>query len=283
MVVLSVVGDYFTDLWASIITFFSNNGMEIATRAILALLVIVGGHYLIKLLVFILRKAARINDRRVDRSARAFVINLLKLILNVILFLAVLSIIKVDLSGLATIISAAVLAIGLSIQDVIANFASGVIILSTKPFLTGDWVEIDGASGSVENVGMLTTSIITIDQQRVNIPNKIVVNTKITNYNAKPTRRAAITLPFAYQVDVDQVRAIGFEIINADERILRSPDPAIVIDGFDERGVKISFRFHTRTVEFWAVLFEFNEKLLKELQAKDITPMYRKYQIEMEK
>ncbi|MFA6854821.1 MAG: hypothetical protein WCR35_00730, partial [Bacilli bacterium] len=71
MVVLSVVGDYFTDLWASIITFFSNNGMEIATRAILALLVIVGGHYLIKLLVFILRKAARINDRRVDRSARA--------------------------------------------------------------------------------------------------------------------------------------------------------------------------------------------------------------------
>ena len=279
----SVVSDYFADLWTNIVNFFSINGMDIITRTLFALLVIIGGHYLIKFLVFLLRKAARINDRRVDRSARAFIINLLKLILNVVLFVIVLSIIKVDLSGLATIISAAVLAIGLSIQDVIANFASGVIILTTKPFLTGDWVDIDNASGSVENVGMLTTSIITVDHQRVIIPNKIVVNTKIINYNAKPTRRVSITLPFAYQVDVDQVRAIGYTIINADERILRSPDPLIVVDGFDERGVKIAFRFFTRTVEYWDILFDINEKLLKELQAQNISPIYRKYQIEMEK
>lgn len=281
MKTLSAVTDYFTNLWNQIQTFFTNHGSEIVTRAVFALIAIVAGHYLIKLIGFILRKLMRVNDRRVDRSARAFLINLLKLVLRIALVILVLSIIKVDLSGLATIISAAVLAIGLSVQDVISNFASGVIILTTKPFLTGHWVEIDGASGSVESVGMLTTSLVTIDQQLVVIPNKVVVNSKIVNYHMKPTRRTNITIAFAFDVDVAKVREIGMNLIQAEERVLSSPTPVVLVTNLSEAGVSITFRFHVPTNDYWNVFFKFNEDLLLALQEANIQPLYRKYQVQV--
>ncbi|MGI6714214.1 MAG: mechanosensitive ion channel family protein [Bacilli bacterium] len=281
MKVLSAVSDYFANLWEQIKTFFTNNGSEIITRTFFAILAIVVGHYLIKLLIYILRKALKINDKRVDRSARAFLINLLKLVLRILLVLLVLSIIKVDLTGLATIISAAVLAIGLSVQDVISNFASGVIILTTKPFLTGQWVEIDGASGSVESVGMLTTTLVTIDQQLVVIPNKAVVNSKIKNYHMKPTRRANITLDFPFDVDVEQVRSIAMELINAEERILSAPAPMVVVATLTDLGVGISIRFYVPTGDYWNVYFKYNEDLIGALKKANIIALYRTYQLEV--
>lgn len=253
---------YLIDLqtwWNDLIKFFQNNGTDILMRTLIALLVLIGGHYLIKLFIAILRKASRIKKSEVDRSARAFVISLVGVLLRFGLAIIVLLILNVNLAGLASIISAGVLAIGLSLQDLIGNLAAGVTLLTSKPFVTGDFIAVADKMGSVRRVGLIHTALDTPDNQRILVPNKFIVNNAITNYSLNVTRRGQVRLNFSYEYEPDMIKNMFTELINKEERILESPAPSVVVFGFNEYGFEVIIRFYTHVNDYWDTLFVLNE------------------------
>ncbi|MDY0118443.1 MAG: mechanosensitive ion channel family protein [Bacilli bacterium] len=269
---------YLIDLqtwWNDLIKFFQNNGTDILMRTLIALLVLIGGHYLIKLFIAILRKASRIKKSEVDRSARAFVISLVGVLLRFGLAIIVLLILNVNLAGLASIISAGVLAIGLSLQDLIGNLAAGVTLLTSKPFVTGDFIAVADKMGSVRRVGLIHTALDTPDNQRILVPNKFIINNAITNYSLNVTRRGQVRLNFSYEYEPDMIKNMFTELINKEERILESPAPSVVVFGFNEYGFEVIIRFYTHVNDYWDTLFVLNEAVIKTLKDNKITPSTR--------
>jgi small conductance mechanosensitive channel len=269
---MGTFGENFMQWWNGIVAFFNDNGMNILMRTILVLVVLILGHYLIKLILYLLRKASRIKVNQVDRSVRSFVISLIGILLRFALAVAILSIIQVNLTGLASILSAGVLAIGLSLQDLISNFAAGVTLLSSKPFVTGDYIEVGEFSGTVRNITVIHTVLDTVNNQYVLLPNKVVLNEGIINYSRNLTRRGRIDLNFSYDYDQEKIKKVLFDIINADERVLRSPDPNVAVTGFNNYGYQMTIFFYATTATYWDLLFDLNKKIVETLRKENIIP-----------
>lgn len=264
------------DWWASIETFFSNNGADLITRILLATIVTVGGHFLLKFLFVILRKSMNINKNRVEKSAQSFLLDVISVVCKVALVVLVLTILGVSFTGIATIISSGILAVGIALQDFIGNFASGILIILNKPFKAGDFVTIDGAEGTITEVKMMSTSLDTPNGQVITIPNRIIMSNYVTNYETNGRRRGVITLTLEFSQSVDQVTEIIDNILKEEKRLLKKMKYNIVITSYNEIGYVLSVRYHTKTSDYWDVTFSFNEKILKGLQENGITPAVKK-------
>ncbi|MGI6644399.1 MAG: mechanosensitive ion channel family protein [Bacilli bacterium] len=263
----------FEKWWQDVVEFFNTNGMDILMRTVIIIVVIIVGHYLINFILFILRRINRIDTKKQTRSVRSFVISLVAVLLRFALAIIVLLIANVNLSSLASIISAGVLAIGLALQDLIGNFAAGVTLLSSKPFVVGDYITVDEFSGTVTQIGVIHTSLDTPDNQHILLPNKFVINNGLTNYSRNITRRAQIQLNFDYKHNPEVIKKILFDIVLNDERILRSPDPNVIVYGFNNYGFEIRVRFYAHNDNYWSLLFEINERIIAELKKNDIIPV----------
>lgn len=268
---------FFKDLWAKL----SDGAMwgNALLRIVGIVLLIVVGHFAIKLVLKILERVLNINKKRRDPSVNRFIYSVVSVTLKGLLVITVIYAIGIPITGLSTVLSSAILAIGLSLQDTVANFAAGVQILSTRPFATGDWVEIDGASGTVVDIDMLSTTLKTSTGQKVFIPNKIIVNTKKTNYNAYPTRQSRLDIAFPEEAKIDKIREGVLAIVTSDPRVLSEPKPQFVISGFENNQINISFRFWATTGDFWSTRFELNEKITKFLQDNHYVFSYYKHSV----
>lgn len=261
--------------WNGISSYFETNGVDILVRTVGAFLLLIGGHYLLILLKKILRGIFRVNKNRVDQSVTSFLISVFDIFLRFALVVAVLLVLRVDLTGLATIISSGILAIGFAMQDIIGNFAAGVILLGTKPFLTGNYIEIDGVGGTVREVRMMSTVLVTANGQNIFVPNKVLTSNKVTNFSVEPFRRAVIKLSFSYDIDFDKVQALIFSYLNNLAETKGNPTPRIEIDGFTELGYSVSVFYHAKTTEYWTDLFMINKEITKRLMETKLTPATR--------
>ena len=147
------------------------------------------GLLLTRLFLAILRKLFKIDKKLIkDRTIKTFLLSLIKVIANIAIVIIFLLILKVDLTGVAQIFSSAILAVGLSLQDVISNFASGVIILANKPFVVGDYIDLNNgeAEGTVIDVKFLVTALETVDKQIITVPNKNITGSVVKNYSKNP-------------------------------------------------------------------------------------------------
>ena len=229
--------------WDNIVLFFQANGVDIIVRIVGAILLLVVGHYVLKLVKKLLRSIFKVRSKTIDKSVSSFLISLLDVVLRFALFVTVLLILNVNMTGLATIISSGILAIGFAMQDIIGNFAAGVILLGTKPFLTGNYIEIDGVGGTVREVRMMTTLLVTPNGQDIFVPNKQLTSGKVTNYSVEPFRRGVMKLTFAHETDFDQIYQTFFPYLLALSEKNATPTPRVAIDGFNELGYSVAIYF----------------------------------------
>lgn len=241
---------------------------------IFATVVLLVGYFLIKLFLALLKKILQINKKNTkEKTVKKFAINSLKVFLYFGLFLIVLGILKVDLSGVAQIFSSAVLAIGLALQDVISNFASGIIILSSKPFVIGDYVNIGNGDceGIVTDVKFLVTRIETVDKQIVTIPNKTITSSVIMNYTANPLRRLKIDIGVDYNTDIAKAKEVLINLAKSDNRVLAEPAPVCYVTEFQSSAINLSLRCYVPNDLYWDVLFTLNEQLIYEFNKNGIS------------
>lgn len=241
---------------------------------LLAIIVLVLGVFLIKLILRILKKIFKIDKKIIkEQTVKNFVINTIKVVLYVALFFLILVILRVDLSGVAQIFSSAILAVGLALQDVISNFASGIIILTSKPFIIGDYVNIGNGKceGTIVNVKFLVTCIETVDKQLVTIPNKSITGDVIMNYTRNPLRRLKIDIGVDYSTNIEKAKEVLTNVAVSDNRVLENPAPVTYIVGFGASSIDLSLRCYVPNEIYWNVLFDLNEKILLAFNENNIS------------
>ena len=192
-------------------------------------------------------------------------IDFLKSILNAVLMLFVivasLDELGVDTTSLVAILGAAGLAIGLSLQDSLKNFAAGVMLLVFKPFRAGDYIEAAGVAGTVKKIGIFTSSMNTPDNKGIIVPNGKIYGDNIINYSAMTTRRVDMTFGIGYDDDLLKAKNVLEQMVKEDERILEEPAPVVAVSSLGDSSVNFPVRPWVKKEDYFAVLWAFTENV----------------------
>ena len=248
-------------LWNDITTFFSNNWLNM----IWFVLALVLGIILIKIICSLLSKGLA---KKMDRIVSNFIVVIVKFCLCMVLVFVLAGIMNINTTGLVAVISAAGLTLSLSLQDSLSNVASGMLIVSQKPFKEKDYVEIDGVGGQITRIGVFTTELVTFDNRKITLPNRSVTSSPIVNYDAMPTRRVDIKFKASLSCEIDKIKAESEKIICEDPRTQKGSF-TIVVDNLDG-GVAFVIKYWVDTADYWDSLFPNNEKIFKMLQKLDV-------------
>jgi len=227
---------------------------------LMALLVFLVGKWIVRritnLLVSVLRK---ING--MDETLVKFLENIVYYILMIVVILAALSELGIETTSFMAILGAAGLAIGLALQGSLGNFASGVMIILFKPFKVGDVVTAAGVTGSVQEVSIFNTVMITPDNQKIIVPNSAITNDSIININANPTRRVDLVVGIGYDDDIKKAKNVLNSIIEADERVLKEKGITVAVSELADSSVNFVVRAWVNTPDYWAVKFDLTETI----------------------
>jgi len=218
-----------------------NDGLGYIQKAlptvIIALVILIVGILISKLIAKIVGKA--VSKSNVNGAAKSFLVSLIKIILYIAVVIMALSVLNVPMSSIITILGAAGLAISLALQSCLSNLSGGFIILFTKPFTTGDIIELDDSVGTVRDIGIFYTNIVTFDNKTVFIPNGKVTDAKIVNYTETPTRRIDLTFDISYSTDFGKARDVILEIISNEKLILKTPEPIVRMSAHNGSSISI--------------------------------------------
>ncbi|WP_149527551.1 mechanosensitive ion channel family protein [Sphingobacterium hotanense] len=192
--------------------------------------------------------------RDIEPSIRTFLGNLINWILKVMLFIVVVSQLGVQTSTFIAVIGAAGLAIGMSLQGSLSNFAGGVLILLFKPFRVGDYISSStGVDGTVKVIDIFNTKLVTPQNQLVVIPNGELSNSNITNYTELGTRRTWFDIGVSYEADLRKAKTILLDIINKNEHAFSDPAPDVVVTNLGDSAINLSIRVTTNNENFWTM------------------------------
>ena len=223
------------------------------------------------LMSWILRVMDRAFDRHdVEVSLRSFLRSIVKVLMLVMIFLAIVQTLGVNTSSFLAIFASAGLAIGMALSGTLQNFAGGVVLLLLRPYKVGDYIEAMGQSGTVESIGLFSTCLKTPDLQTIYVPNGSISTSIIDNYSQSETRRVDWLLSISYGDDVDVARREILAILNSDERVLKEPKAVVYVKTLNSSSVDLSIRAWTQNDDYWALLYDINERLYKELPSKGI-------------
>ena len=232
-------------------TWISENAADWAIQFGIAIAIFVVGKIIARMVATLLRKG--MQKAGSDAILVGFVGNVAYGILLVAVVLAAVDSLGVNVTSLMAIVGAAGLAIGLALKDSLANFAAGVMIIIFRPFKIGDYINAAGTAGSVDEIGLFATMMHTPDNQRIIVPNSGIIGGNITNVSALPTRRVDLVFGIGYDDNIGQARDIIKTIIDADERILKDPQAAIVVAELGDSSVNINVRPWVNSGDYWAV------------------------------
>ena len=263
-----------------IVKFMEMYGINYITTAIIAFI----GVLTIKNILSLIEKG--ILDSHVDRSLISFIVTLCRIALYIGLLFIVLGRLGIPLTGMVSALSAVTLAIGLAIQDIIGSVANGLMLVTGKLFKIDDYVDIGGVSGSVKEIKLLHTILVTPDNKVVTIPNKTVFSSSITNYSAMDTRRIDMVMGIDYDSDVEKakkIRWISFsgsrrkkakkimlDVANRKDTILQSPSPMVKVSNLADSQIDILLRVWVNSSDYWDVTWYLNEAVLKALNENGI-------------
>ena len=229
------------------------------TKVFLAIAIFVVGKWLAKGISQLLSKAVLASTK--DEMLQSFVRSISYFLLLLIVVIASLSQLGINTSSLVALIGAAGLAIGLSLQNSLQNFAAGVMLLIFKPFKKGDFIETSGISGTVTQMGLVVLELRTGDNKTVLVPNSNVFSSTITNYSANETRRVDFIFDISYNDDIAQAKEIIREILEKDDRVLKEPKPVIAVSTLASSSVQIIARPWVNTPNYHAVYWQVTENV----------------------
>lgn len=229
--------------------------------------IIVIGSLMIKLIVLIMKKS--LNKSKIDKALHKFIINFTKIILVIILLILILDSFGINTRSLVTVLGVTGGAIALSLKDSLSNVSGGIIILVTKPFLKGDFVDISGSLGKVNQIDLLLTTIITPDNKITTIPNGLVATGVITNYTRANLRRVDCSFSIYANENIQKAKSLIFEIIKINPIILNEPAEFIGITGNDKGKVILEVKVWTKTDTYWDVKYYLEEKIMDMLNKNE--------------
>lgn len=244
--------------------------VQFGKNVLLALIVYFVGRFIIKYAIKALRKVTQ--KRQVEASLTSFLNSLVSISLNLLLAIVIIGILGIDTSSFLAVFASAGIAVGMALSGTLQNFAGGVLILMLKPYKVGDYIEAQGFAGTVREIQIFNTVLTTPDNQTVIIPNGPLATGSLKNSTKATTRRVDINVEVAYGTDPDQLRQVLNQLIDADERILKTGEqaPAIPMTTMSTSSIIFQMRIWAAASDYWPVKFDMTEKVYKELRAAGI-------------
>ncbi len=213
-------------------------------KLIAALLLLIIGIWVIRFINAVARKV--MIKREVEPTLIEFLSDIIFWGLRIVLFVAVISKLGVESSSFLAILGAAGLALGLSLQGSLANFAGGILIILFKPFKLGDTIEAQGSVGKVIDIQIFVTQILTENNEVVFIPNGILSNGKIVNYSNKPLQRTNLTIRISYQTNINEVKKIILDVVNTMPQVQKNPKPEVFVRELTDAGIHLAIQVWTK-------------------------------------
>jgi len=207
----------------------------------------------------------------VDETVVPFAAKLVYFLIMVFVLLAVLGLFGIPTTSIIAVLGAASLAVGLALQGTLSNFAAGVMLLLFRPFDVDDYIEVAGHAGTVKTVGVFATTLNTLDNVQITIPNGKVYGEAIKNYSANDIRRVDLVASVAYDDDLQTAKDTLMAILEADERVLDDPAPTVAVSELGASSVDFVVRPWCRAEDYWNVRFDLTRAIKESLEGAGLS------------
>lgn len=193
---------------------------------------------------------------KIDTSTKGFIVNVLSILIKVIIGITALAIMGVPMTTMIAVIGSCGLAVGLALQGSLSNIAGGFIILVLKPFSVGDFITSGDIAGTVEEISIFHTKVLTVDNRRIIVPNSTISNATLTNVSALKERRVDLTFTAAYENDIDTVERVLTEACLNHELVLKEPEPFARLSAHKDCALEYTVRAWCKAEDYWTVYFD---------------------------
>lgn len=242
--------------------------MSVAPKLLGALIVFIVGKFLIGKVMTALDKSR--GMAKLDGSVRSFSMSAVKGALYVILFVTIIGIMGVPMASVVAVIASAGVAVGLALQGALSNLAGGIMLVIFKPFRVGDYVDAAGVSGTVREVTLFYTVIITTDNRHISVPNGSLMNANVVNYSTEPLRRVDLTFTCAKSEAPANIQNIMMNTMNANSKVLQDPAPFARLSGGTNEAMQFTVRAWCKNEDYWDVYFDLNQAITEQLGAAGV-------------
>lgn len=260
-----------------------HSAIHFGLKVLLALVIYFVGAWLIR---YVKRFLGKIFDRRhTEKTLASFITSFVSIVLTVLLFIATIGTLGIDTTSFAALLTAGGMAIGMALSGTVQNFAGGVMLLIFRPFKAGDFIKASGESGTVMEVTIVSTKILTPDHRIIMLPNGSLFGGNIENVSAQPLRRVDWTISVEYGVDAAKCKQAILDIVQSDVRVLRSsdarpasslspiavhvdgeiPEPFVALSSLNSNDISFVVRAWVKAEDYWGVYFDLNERFYTEL------------------
>ena len=215
-----------------------------------------------------------LGKSKLDGTLQGFLKTGLRVILYFVAGLVILSSLGVDVTSLIALLSVAGLAVSLALQNTLSNLAGGIQLLVTKPFVAGNYVEAGANSGTVHEVGLAYTTLVTPDNKVIYVPNSDIAAARIINYNGREDRRVEIKVTASYDAPIQTVKDTISKLIAADSRIHGEPEPFVRVSNYGNSSIEYTVRVWCAAVDYWDVYFDLMDNMKPAFDAAGVEMTY---------
>jgi small conductance mechanosensitive channel len=249
--------------------------LDYSPKLISALILLIVGIYGIRFINKMVKKI--MIKRNLDPTLSKFLADILIWVLRVLLFVSFISKLGIETSSFVAILGAAGLAVGLSLQGSLSNFAGGMLIILFKPFRVGDSIEAQGVIGTVTEIQIFITKLLSANNQTIFIPNGILSNGIITNFSVAGIRRVDLVFSLSYETDIKLAKEIVMQVMQNHSKILTTPEPLVTVKDLSDTAIHLAIRPWTKNEDFGIVSSDILEncKTAFEEQGIKIQPFVR--------
>lgn len=268
---------FLTNLWSSL----SQNIVDVVFRLIGALLIVAIGFKLVKVLTRFIQNTKFI--KKLDSTAASFLNSFLSVALKVLLTVTAIAVMGVPMTTIVTVIGTAGLAIGLALQGSLSNIAGGFIIFFFKPFAVGDFISVGDKSGTVKDIGIFYTTLITIDNCKISVPNSLISGKELTDFSAMKTRRIDLNFGVAYDSDIDFLKKVLKDVADNSDLVIDNPKPSAFLSEYGDSAISVTLRFWCKNSDYWDARADIQETVKKKFDENGISFPFPQLDVHIEK
>ena len=265
-------------MFEQLLNWLSNLLGTAANNVLSAAMVLVLGLLVIRIVMKLVTKT--LEKSKLEKAAHTLILSLSRVVLYVLLCLAAASALGIDVTGIVALASVLTLAVSLALQNALTNVIGGFTLLSTHPFHSGDYVEIAGQAGTVQEISMTYTKLATPDNKVISLPNSAVVAAQIVNYSAAETRRVDVTVSASYDAPTQKVLD-ALVLAGTVDNALLEPAPVAVITSYGDSAINYSLRVWVKSADYWDVYFQVNKRVKDIFDEQDIAMTYPHVNVHM--
>ena len=258
----------------------TDTGAGLMDKVLGAVIILVIGLLVIRLVMTFLQRMLR--NSKLEKAAHTLIISLARVAMYILLFLTAASALGIDVTGIVALASVLTLALSLALQNILANVIGGFTILSTHPFHSGDFVEVAGQSGTVQEIGLTYTKLVTADSKLVSIPNSAVTSAQIVNYTAIGIRRVDIAVSASYNAPLDTVLAALKQAAQV-PTALEEKAPFAAVKNYGDSAIEYILQVWSTADDYWTTLFTVNANIKAKFDEAGIEMTYPHLNVHLDK